>query len=183
MAVIKTRAISFLWGLAEASFFFIVPDVWLSSIVLKDKKEAYINITFALIGALLGGCVLFFTAPLYAQLLHGWLDYIPGISNSLIEKSHDQLTEIGIFEALLSGMFAGIPYKLYAYWAGVMGYSLPLFLLASAIARILRFALVTFGTQLIAKLLSPCLKLKALIIVHAICWVAFYIFYFYKVGL
>jgi len=47
---------AFLWGLAEATCFFIVPDVLLSFIALRRLRTALLCCGLALAGALLAGC-------------------------------------------------------------------------------------------------------------------------------
>lgn len=49
---------AFAWGLAEATFFFIVPDVFTTRLALQDFKRALISCIFTLAGALLGGVTL-----------------------------------------------------------------------------------------------------------------------------
>ena len=49
------------WGLAEGTFFFIVPDVWLSWVALRRARTARKAALSALAGALAGGA-----------LVHGW---------------------------------------------------------------------------------------------------------------
>lgn len=180
---IKTRTISFVWGVAEATFFFLVPDIWLSRIALTDKKEALINIGFATLGALLGGSILYFLALEYFENIQNFLGFIPGISSAMIEQTGNQVQEQGLGEALLTGIASGIPYKIYAAWSGHLGLSLGVFLLASAFIRALRFTLVT-GMAYVASLpLKRRLNTAWLHSLHAICWITFYIFYFYRFGI
>src|SRR3546814_16266356 len=53
------HAVSLLWGFAEATVFFVVPDVWISRRALSSWRAALRGCGFALAGALVG-CVLLF---------------------------------------------------------------------------------------------------------------------------
>ncbi len=179
---IKTRLISFAWGVAEATFFFFVPDIWLSRIVLEDKKEAYINIAFTTLGALFGGSVLYFLALSHFENIQSFLDFIPGISNTMVEQAGYQIQELGLWESLLTGIASGVPYKIYASWSGHLNLSLITFLMASACVRALRFTAVTGIAHIASLCLQNRLNISQLYWVHAICWVLFYMFYFHKFG-
>src|SRR3546814_8042489 len=54
------HAISLLWGFAEATVFFVVPDVWISRRALSSWRAALRRCGFALAGALVGGVLLCF---------------------------------------------------------------------------------------------------------------------------
>src|SRR3546814_3695958 len=49
------HAVSLLWGFAEATVFFVVPDVWISRRALSSWRAALRGCGFALAGALGGG--------------------------------------------------------------------------------------------------------------------------------
>ena len=55
MRIGRANAIASLWGFAEATVFFIVPDVLLSWLALRSPKSGLIACLFALLGALIGG--------------------------------------------------------------------------------------------------------------------------------
>src|SRR3546814_12347528 len=54
------HAVSLLWGFAEATVFFVVPDVWISRRALSSWRAALRGCGFALAGALVGGVLLYF---------------------------------------------------------------------------------------------------------------------------
>lgn len=167
------------WGVAEATVFFIVPDVWLTRVAVKHGLAlAMKNCGFALIGALLGGTLLWACARYNAASgLATFFDYLPGISPTMIEQAWSTLAEEGL-GVMFRGAFSGIPYKLYALQAGTMGVSLLAFLSVSAVARLSRFIATSLVAWFLAKLLQRWLKLNAILWVHALAWLAFYAFYF-----
>ena len=100
--------LAFAWGLAEATFFFIVPDVLLTLIACRMLKPALKATTFALIGALVGGALMYAIGrrdPVNARAL---LDQIPAISPALISRVSSQVGENGLWAVLL-GPLKGIP--------------------------------------------------------------------------
>lgn len=172
------EAISALWGFAEATVFFLVPDIWLSRLALRDPKRAFRNCLVATGAALLGGLALYMAAQADFPAIRRLLDNIPGISPPMIDRAGAALAA-GPLRALLDGMFSGIPYKLYAAWAGESGLALTVFLACSALARLLRFALVTALAALGARICRPWLSVQAMGRVHLALWIAFYIGYFW----
>ena len=49
-----------LWGFAEATFFFLVPDVWLSFLAIESFTQGVAGSFAALAGALNGGSLMWF---------------------------------------------------------------------------------------------------------------------------
>lgn len=172
-----TRWLAFAWGLAEATVFFIVPDVLLTRLALKDFRSAWIASLWALGGALLGGTALYLAARHgVAPFLPDAFDRLPGISSGLIERTGTTLQNQGL-PALASGALSGQPYKLYAVHAGLQNVPFLPFIAASAVARLARFLLTaalvwTIGLGL--RRLSETTRFR----LHLGGWVAFYILYF-----
>lgn len=174
---LATHALAFTWGLAEATFFFLVPDILLTRVALTDFRRALLASLFAVAGALLGGTALWFATRHGAtQFLLNAFDWIPGISRELIVRTAQALDTQGL-PALASGALSGQPYKLYAVHAGAQDLALAPFLAVSAAARFARFALTVILAHLAARALSarPLASLQRL---HAWTWFAFYTVYF-----
>jgi len=55
-------ALSFFWGFFEATFFFVVPDVLLSLVVIVSFRRVWRHIAAAIGGAVCGGALMFFWA-------------------------------------------------------------------------------------------------------------------------
>lgn len=131
-----------LWGFAEATLFFIVPDVLLSLIALESRRRAWIASGFAVAGALLGGGLMLHWAGLDAEQVRHALTAIPAISPQLLAEVRQQLGSMG-FASLFVGSVTGVPYKIYAVEAGAAALPLMTFLIVSIPARALRFLAVT----------------------------------------
>ena len=171
------NGIAFIWGLAEATVFFLVPDVWLTRLAVRDFRRAFIASLWALAGAILGGIVLWaFARHGAAERLFAAFDLLPGISPALIEKSGRAMEERGLV-SLATGALAGQPYKLYAVHAGATGVVFVPFLLASLVARLFRFLL----TSAIARTIGRMFEYRGerfVLRLHGVVWLVFYLCYF-----
>jgi hypothetical protein len=166
-----------LWGFAEASFFFIVPDVLLSWYALGSLRRALIACLFALGGALVGGALVWFWASNDPDTIRSLLAWIPAIDEGMMIDVRTQLSETGVF-ALFKGPLIGVPYKLYALEAADLGIGLATFLSVSIPARLIRFVAVTVFVGTIGRLLQRKLSLKHMRMAHILCWSLFYTWYF-----
>ena len=165
------------WGFAEATFFFVVPDVWTSRVGLRSPKRALATTCSALAGALLGGAVTYTwgrnTAAATSQRA---LAKVPAVTESMIEQVEQEVTEAG-HVSLMLGPTRGVPYKLYARASGLQRRSLLNFLAWSVPARLLRFMLVTLlaaGLAAGARRLFPRLPEKLITAVFWASWAGFY---------
>lgn len=176
VAAIAFAAIAFAWGLAEATLFFLVPDVYLSRVALRGVRPALAACGLALAGALAGGPVMYWWASVDAPAAERTLDALPAISPGMIERVRDELGR-GAWRAMITGSFRGTPYKVYAVESGRLGLDLGGFLLATPAARLPRFVLVTLLAAGISKLLPQAWTLKRKQAIHAAAWTAFYAVY------
>lgn len=166
-----------LWGLAEATLFFIVPDVWLSLAGRRRLETGLWACLFALVGALLGGSLVYLWGVL------DWLGYIalierlPAISPATVARVGDELATHGV-GAIFFGPLTGTPYKLYAAQAAEAGIGFGDFILMSIPARGIRFVLITTVVHYGLKKIIPAkiVRHPAALILSG--WVLFYISYF-----
>jgi membrane protein YqaA with SNARE-associated domain len=174
---------AFAWGLAEATFFFIVPDVLLTWIATRSLRTSLQATLVALAGALIGGAAVVTFASNAPDTAHAFLLHIPGINAHLLERVSGQVDELGLM-AVLFGPLKGIPYKIYAVEWGTRGGALLPFLLISVPARWVRFALSALLARAIAYLLGPLTHRRPRIetLILALIWIAFYVFYFTRFG-
>lgn len=172
-----------LWGLAEATFFFIVPDVLLTWIATRSLRSSLQASLAALAGALVGGVAVVAFASASPDPAHGLLLHVPGINAHLLERVSGQVDELGLL-AVLFGPLKGIPYKIYAVEWGRRGGALLPFLLISVPARWVRFALSALLARAIAYVLGPLTNHHSRIetVILAVIWLAFYTFYFARFG-
>ena len=176
--------VSFLWGFAEATVFFIVPDVWLTALALKSRgKKLFFAVGFSVLGALAGGILIYWAAGHSQSQIFSLFDRIPGIQMNLIEDARQMMTRHGLM-ALPIGIFQGIPYKIFAAQWCLEGGSLPPFLLMSVVARAGRFLFAVGITRLICSVSEARIKNWKEIRMGLLIsfWVIFYLFYFFHKG-
>ena len=169
------------WGLAESTFFFLVPDVLSSRFVLQNARHGFLACFASLAGAMLGGVIMFTLgshADLNAPILSA-MGYLPGINATVIETARLNLAHHGA-GALFFDILTGIPYKLYALQAPAAGVNLGLFMLVSIGARLFRFMIVTASAWLIGRTLLAKLSATTRLRIHATGWFAFYAVYFWR---
>jgi membrane protein YqaA with SNARE-associated domain len=166
-----------IWGLAEATFFFIVPDVLLTFVCLKDRRQATRLCFWALGGALAGGVIMFTWGAIQKDSAVHLLEHVPAISQPLIEEIDHQVKTHGAM-ATLAGPLAGKPYKVYAVQAGAAGVSLPVFLLISIPARLLRFLLATWASSVIFNGIFRTMGPGKRQLLLCCAWIAFYFWFF-----
>lgn len=171
------KLLAAIWGFAEATLFFIVPDVLLSAIALKDLRRALFACLWALLGALLGGLLMYLWGEADHQAVAGVVEKVPAISRELLDEVSRSLSEQGLLAVLLGPLF-GIPYKTFAINASAAGISLLAFMLVSIPARLIRFVLVTLLVHSIARLLSRFWSASRIHALFGIAWVTFYAAYF-----
>jgi len=176
----RSQALAALWAFAEAIVFFVVPDVLLSRLALRSRRSGFIACLSALAGALVGGAAMWIWGALDPESARRMIASLPAIDSALIARVHEQVADRGLV-ALFLGPLRGVPYKIYAVETASLGHSLAVFLLVSAPARLIRFTLVTAliaGAAAIVRRLREGTTLRTLELVHLVCWVVFYTWYF-----
>jgi len=173
--------VAFLWGLAEATFFFIIPDVFLSFVAMLEWRSTWKHIVAALAGALLGGALLFHWAQADLHAAHAAVARVPFITPEMFAKVNCGFDKMGLL-AVLSGSVSGIPYKLYAVEAPRVSTQFA-FLLATPLARAVRFTLVwmIFGDAAGWLRRKYALSTRKLAYIHAVTWIVCYAFYWGRI--
>ncbi len=170
---------AFIWGVAEATLFFFVPDVILSYIGVRRGVKAAVRASLiAAVGAGIGGAVMYLWSAHDAATAREAVLAVPAISDAMAARAESAMTEQGWFAATLFGPLSSTPYKVYAIFAPHAGAPLPLFVLASIVARLPRFLIVGCGVGLIGRWLEPRLGPKRVLWVLIGAWIAFYAVFF-----
>lgn len=132
---------STLWGFAEATVFFIVPDVILTHVALRFGLRAGLWAALAAsVGALMGGAVMVVWSAIDGEAARFAVAAVPNVSDDMMLVAHQGLNETGPF-AMLAGAFGGVPYKVFAVEALSAEVHPGLFLLATVPVRLARFSL------------------------------------------
>lgn len=169
------------WGFAEATLFFIVPDVLLTALALSSLKRALRACLAAAAGAAFGGLVVYLTVSAWPERAAALLMSVPGISETTFATVRD-LLEAGQFQGMLVGAFTGVPYKIFAAEAAREGYPLALFLLLTLLARLPRFALLSLLAWGLSRALGGSLQVRWKLALCMSLWAVFYVGYFHMVG-
>lgn len=161
--------LAFIWGIAEATVFFVVPDVLITALALRSRRTALLACVAAVTGALLGGAITYAWGrhdPLGARQV---FDHLPAIGPAMMDGVARDLRQMGAL-SILAGPIVGVPYKLFAAQAAAAGFSLPIFLLISIPARGMRFVLLALLTHAAAGRLRPRIGSCAVVVTWAVLW-------------
>jgi membrane protein YqaA with SNARE-associated domain len=171
-------ALAFLWGFAEGTLFFILPDVPLSLAAMLRPRRALIHLAAIVAGALLAGVVMFSWAsrgPTARQAV----SRVPLVTPAMFDRAESDYRHDGIW-AVSRGPLRGIPYKVYAVEAP-QHFSLCSFLLTTIPARLWRLLLVWLGFAGAGVLLRKLGRSSLAPLLHLSCWILVYVVYWAKV--
>ncbi len=167
---------AFAWGFAEATLFFIVPDVLLGWIALcQGLRRGLAASVAATAGATLGGVLVYRNVEDIGDLV----TRIPGIPPAMVDDAAARVRR-GRWGAIVGGALGGIPYKVYALEAARQRLPLSGLVLVTPPARLWRFALVAAGAALVGARIRPSLRRRTTLWlgIYAIVWAVFYVGYF-----
>ncbi len=167
-----------IWGVAEATVFFIVPDVLLTAAVIRFGFRRTLSLAFIAAGsAALAGLAMWLWSHSDAATARHVMLLVPAISPDLLARAHDEIASNWPLN-LFVGAVTGLPYKLYAVEAGARGINPYFFVLVSFVARLPRFlltmGLAALGREALSKIQRPHWSYA----VWALGWIALYAFYF-----
>ena len=163
-----------LWGFAEATLFFVVPDVWLTLIaVRRGLVPALVACGWALVGALAGGLAMYAWGAFDPAAARDVLESVPAIDRDMIDGVRSALRDDGA-AAIFLGPLQGIPYKIYAVEAPAAGIGVLAFLAVSVPARLLRFVLLAAVANLLSRWLLGRTGLRLRTGVLLAAWAVFY---------
>lgn len=170
---------AFIWGVAEATLFFFVPDVLLSYIGLKrGVKDAARASVIAALGAAIGGSIMYAWSAADPVAARAAVLAVPAISEAMLNNAAEAMRG-DWFMATLLGPLSSTPFKVYAILAlHAGGAPLHAFALAGFIARLPRFLIVGCGVALIGRGLSRWLSERQRVWLLVGAWVLFYAVFF-----
>lgn len=167
------------WGFAEATLFFIVPDVWLGWIALTNLKRAMLATIGALVGAVIGGVlVAVVSGQVSPESSARVMDAVPAVSPAMIREVDADIAERGS-RAIMDGPVRGVPYKLYARAVGIEGGPDAAFVYWSILGRAYRWIILIPLIALVAYLVRRYLglSLRQARWVYVAGWCLFYAWY------
>jgi hypothetical protein len=171
--------LAFVWGLAEASIFFIVPDVVIGWIGLSRGVRFGLRAARnAALGAVVGGAAMFLWSERSPDAALRAVQSVPAVSAAMIEDARQDIEARGWFRAALSGPTTSTPYKVYAVLAPEAGTGLVAWLLGAVPIRLPRFMFVGAAFGLLGWIVRRRFAPRPLAVIYAAAWVAFYGWFF-----
>ena len=134
-----------LWALAavsfvESSFFPIPPDIIMIPMILAQPRKAWLIALVATVASVFGGLLGYFIgAALFETIGQAIFDFY-GKSNA-VAAFNERFNAYGAWAVLVAGV-TPFPYKVITIMSGWTGLSIPVFIVASIVARGLRFFIV-----------------------------------------
>jgi len=101
------------WGFAEATLFFIIPDLVLTLAAAFSVRRSLLHVVSAIIGGVLGGLVMFGWASKSPQEANRTVASVPLVRMEMFERVESHFERAGVW-GLCLGPTSGIPYKVYA---------------------------------------------------------------------
>jgi hypothetical protein len=160
-------------------FFFIVPDVYISLATLFALRAGAVAWLWSILGSVTAVPVIYLLLALPGTDYLAFLNTIPGISSSLIERVNQSLASEGLpYTPLL--VAGGVPLKLYAASAFSLGLSLGAVIIWTVFARIVRIAPTYAVAASIRLLFARRIDQRSGVWVAGwgLFWIVFYVFYF-----
>lgn len=166
-----------LWGFAESTFFFVIPDVALGWASLGSARAGIRAACAIVAGSLVGGVAMYVAAVTAPEAMLRAVDTVPFVSAAMITTVDEALLRAGPL-ALLEGPGSGIPYKVYAVLAPGHINLLP-FALISIPARLQRLVLSWAVFSIAGRVLRPLLiwHPRATAVAFCMIWIALYAYY------
>ena len=175
-------ALAFFWGLAEGTFFFVVPDVVISLAAMLRPRRAWPHVLAAIVGSLVGGALMFGWAARNVEAARAAVAHVPFVRAEMFAKVRASYERHGL-GAVFRGPLTGTPYKIYAVEAPEF-VGRGEFLASTVPARGYRFVLVWIafcvaGTML-RRYLGP--TASRLVVWHGAFWVLLYAVYWGRIA-
>ncbi len=170
--------LAFLWGFAEGTLFFVLPDVPLSLVALFRPRRALIDLVAIVAGALLAGAVMSSWASHGPAARHA-VAHVPLVTPAMFDRAESDYRQFGIWAAAI-GPVRGIPYKIYAVEAPDHSGLWP-FLLITIPARAWRLLAVWMVFAAAGMFLRKLGRASLAPGLHALCWILVYAVYWFKV--
>lgn len=129
-------------AVAESSFFPVPPDPLLIALCLGAPSRSFRFAALATVASVVGGLVGYGIGAGAWSLVEGvFFQYVPGVTPNAFARVQGLYAEYDFWAVFVAGL-TPIPYKVFTLSAGVFAINLPVFVVASALSRGLRFSIV-----------------------------------------
>jgi hypothetical protein len=163
------------WGVAEATLFFVVPDLLIGYLALTRgfRAGAWASL-LAATGAVIGGAAIFLWSTNQPITAHRAVEAVPAVSEAMIADARADIAANGWFLAAMKGPLTSTPYKVYALLAPGAGAPLYAFPPAALPVRLPRFLFVALCFSLIGHLFRERIDRRILLAAFTSGWLLFY---------
>jgi hypothetical protein len=167
-----------IWGAAEASFFFVVPDLWLGLVGLLAPRRAGAAFAATIAGAVVGAAVLFGVSRSAGAAVEAYQAALPGLSSDQLTRARTELADHGL-GVMVGFPFQGYPLKVGVHEAAQLDVDLSqvaVFAILNRLARVGPFVLLTTVAGTVLTLWIH--RREALVVtVYGTAWALFYGWY------
>lgn len=170
--------LAFVWGFAEGTLFFLVPDVCFTLTTALRPRRGLLQLALAVAGAFLAGNVMYSWAASNPRQAQRVVAAVPFVGERMLEDNYRRLETRGAW-TMLENPLSGVPYKVYAVLAPAR-FSYGEFLLLTVPARAERMLVSWIPVALIAlflRRLEESRRWRVAVAAHAVCWLAIYAYY------
>lgn len=172
------KAIAAIWGFADATVFFVAPEIWLTYIGLRHGTYAVLLAgLFATLGAVAGGLALYFFAaaePAEARNLILWL---PAVNAEALREARELLGKWDAI-AVVGNPYSLLPFKLLAVEAPAAKVQPLFFGLATFVAYLSRTFFVALVAGFLGWLLRRTFGFRRLMTWALVLWALIYALYY-----
>ena len=164
-----------IWSAAEAAIFFLVADIPISWIAVRNGTRAgMVAAVVAALASVAGTLAVLLWASHHPAAATATMAALPGIDQALVAEAAERFHRGWL--PVLGGAFSGIPFKLFALEASQ--HAAVGFLLLAPLLRLPRFLVVAAFAGTISHLLDQRMTTGQRLLLLGALWLAFYAFYF-----
>lgn len=164
-----------IWSAAEAAIFFLVADIPISGIAVRNgARAAFIAAVVAAVASVIGTLAVLVWAGNDPSGATRAMTALPAIDANMVQEAAARFHQGPL--AVLAGAFSGIPFKLFALEAAKEGASG--FLLLAPLLRLPRFVAVALFVAAISGRLERRMTVRQRLALLAVLWTLFYAIYF-----
>ncbi len=132
----ESNALIATWAVAEAIIWFVIPEFLLILIMFMKVRRKIQLVKYDILGTVVGTIIAFMLHLPEKVLLS--LSYI---YQAMLTHVHQWFSEYGIL-GIFFQPFSGVPYKVFNALAPDYGFFIPLFIILTVIARMIRYLIV-----------------------------------------
>lgn len=174
------KIVAAVWAFADATVFFIVPDIWLTYVGLKHGTfAALLAGLFVTLGGVIGGLALFFFASSEPAEARNILLMLPAVNAEALQDARALLARWDAI-AVVGNPYSLMPFKVLAVEAPAAKVQPLLFGLATFFAYLSRAFLIALIAGFLGWLFRRTFGVRRLVIWAMLFWAVMYALFFVR---